>query len=291
MRIAAVGGTPTAVTRLAEGEVSHRWPQFLPDGRRFLFNTQGRTDTAGVYVVSLDGGEATRLLRGIQNAMYAPPGYLLMVSPESTLVARRFDAAHGVTTGDPIPVGYSVGRDNAVYRGAFSVSDSGVLAHRASGAAARRQLIWVDRAGTTVLSLGPPEETGLSNPELVGNGGRVVVGRSIEGNFDVWLIDVGSGFASRFTVDASGDAQPVSSPDGSRIVVRSSRGGRWDLFEKPTSGVTDEQPLVVTDQDKGPQDWSRDGRYLLYATQDPKTQSDLWALPLAAARETCARCA
>ena len=54
-----------AITHLAAGEGSHRWPQFLPDGRRFIFfSTLGRPDTQGVYIGSLDGGEPMRVVDG-----------------------------------------------------------------------------------------------------------------------------------------------------------------------------------------------------------------------------------
>ena len=41
-RVAAAGGTPQPVTHLdsSKNEGSHRWPQFLPDGRHFLFTAE-----------------------------------------------------------------------------------------------------------------------------------------------------------------------------------------------------------------------------------------------------------
>jgi serine/threonine protein kinase/Tol biopolymer transport system component len=284
MRLAAAGGTPMAVTHLAEGEVSHRWPQFLPDGRTFLFFVaQGRPETLGVYIASLDGGTPTRLLASDQAALYASPGYLLWVLQEGTLVARRFETANGAFRGDPSPVAYSVGRDNALSRGAFSVSDSGVLALR-TGAAFQRQLVWVDRSGNTLGTVGPPEQTALAYPDLAPDGERIAVMRNVDGNTDVWLIEVGRGITSRLTFDPANDSAPVWSPDGTRIVFRSGRQGKYDLFEKAANGVGDEQLLLATDQDKAPLDWSRDGRFLLYSEQNPKTQSDLWVLPLTSDR-------
>jgi hypothetical protein len=140
MRVMATGGTPVAVTRLAPGQGSHRWPQFLPDGRHFLFLVAfGRPDTKGVYVGTLDGGEPTRVLAAETAAVYAAPGALLWVR-QGVLVAVRFDPARGVVSGEPIPVAQAVGSDDGVARGAFAVSATGVLAHRTSGAE-RRQLV------------------------------------------------------------------------------------------------------------------------------------------------------
>jgi Tol biopolymer transport system component len=166
-----------------------------------------------------------------------------------------------------------------VARGTFAVSATGVLAHRAAGAE-RRQLVWVDRAGTVRGAVGPPDENALGNPELTPDGRRVAVQRAVQGNVDVWLIEVGRGVPSRFTFDASADGEPLWSPDGRRVGFRSSRSGAMDLFEKPESGAADEQPLLVTAEPKTPLAWSPDGRVLLYGTQDPKTGTDLWALPV-----------
>ena len=71
------------------------------------------------------------------------------------------------------------------------------------------------------------------------------------------------------------------SPDGARVVFSSLRnGGISNLFVRPSSGATDEQPLLVTPQRKESLDWSRDGRFLLYSNLDPQTRWDLWVLPL-----------
>jgi Tol biopolymer transport system component len=284
LRVAATGGTAAPVTRFAAGQGSHRLPQFLPDGRRFLFlMATGQPDTHGVYVGSLDDGEPTRVMPAETAAAYAAPGYLLLVS-QGVLAAHPFDAANATVTGEPRPVAQAVGTNDGSSHSAFSVSAAGVLAHRA-GAGARRQLVWVDRTGNTVGAIGQPDENAPANPELAPDGQRVAVGRNVQGNLDVWLIDVGRGVPSRFTFDVEADNAPLWSPDGSHVVFRSTRKGVHDVFEKPVSGTADEQPLLVTSQAKSALDWSRDGRFLLYSTQDPKTGSDLWALPMMGERK------
>ena len=104
----------------------------------------------------------------------------------------------------------------------------------------------------------------------------------MQGNVDVWLIEVNRGVGTRFTFDAGADGDPVWSPDGTRVAFRSNRSDSavLNLFEKPTSTTGNEQTLLVTDQAKTPLAWSPDGRFLLYLTQDTKTGVDLWALPM-----------
>ena len=130
LRVMAAGGTTVPVTQLPSGSGSHRFPQFLPDGRHFLFlGGTGREVEQDMYVGSLDGGESKRVLAARSVAVYAPPASLLWVE-EGVLVAQPFDPARVVVSGEPIPVVQDVGLDEAVYRGAFAVSATGVLAHR-----------------------------------------------------------------------------------------------------------------------------------------------------------------
>jgi serine/threonine protein kinase len=278
LRVPATGGTPVDLTHLAPGQGTHRWPQFLPDGRHFVFlSALGQPATHGIYLGSLDGSEPRRLLSGETAAIYTPPGYLLRVL-QGVLVAHRFDPNREIVSNDAITVAQPVGTDDGTFHSAFTVAGS-ALAYRPGGIA-RRQLVWVDRSGRVLGSLRPPDDAIPAAPELSPDGHRVALNRFIQGNFDVWVIDITSGRATRFTFDAANDQSALWSPDGSRIVFNSSRNGTWDLFDKPANGTRDEEPLLVTQQSKVLADWSPDGRMVLYATQDPKTGSDLWALPL-----------
>ena len=278
MRVAATGGPATPVTRLETGQGSHRWPQFLPDGRRFLFlMATGQSGTQGIYVASLDRGEPRRVLPADTAGAFAAPGYLLLAS-QGMVNAYAFDPGPATVSGEPTPIAQPVGMDDGAFHSAFTVSSAGILAHRAG--ASRRQLVWFDRSGKRLGAIGQPDDAALANPSLAPDGRRVAVARETQGNFDVWLLDARRGVSTRFTFDAAVENAAVWSPDGSRIVFRSSRRGVFDLFEKRADGTTDEQPLLVTPQSKSPLDWSRDGRFLLYGTNDLKTGSDLWALPM-----------
>jgi len=278
MRVMAAGGPVEALTTLGPGEGSHRWPQFLPGGRRILFlMTLGQPQTHGTYVVGLDGPQPARVVSGETAALFAPPGFLLRAS-QGVLVAQRFDAAGTTVGGDPVPVAQRFGIDDGTYRSAFSVSDARTLAYRV-GAGALRQLVWLDRAGKVLERIGTPDPNTLGGPSLTRDGQRVVVNRTVEGNFDLWLLDVGRRVFSRFTFEGSLESYPIWSPDGRRVVFSSSRKGAADLFEKSVTGGTDEQPVLLDKLSKVPQDWSSDGRYILYAVLDSTNANDLWALP------------
>ncbi|MGH9256300.1 MAG: TolB family protein [Vicinamibacterales bacterium] len=276
MRVSAAGGTSTAVTHLAAGEGSHRWPQFLPDGRRFLFfSTLGRSDTQGVYLASLDGGEPVRVLATETPGVFVPPDRVLLVRGDA-LVAARFDAAQGAVAGELLPLAQPVGRDDGVLASAFSVSP-GTLAYRATGGSQRRQLTWIDRTGKMVSSIGSPDDNNPATLALDPAGQRIAVFRTVLGNFDIWLVDASRGIPARFTFDPALDCCPLWSPDGRRVIFMSSRSGRLNLYEKSASGAGDEQLLVA---DAGlPVSWSPDGRLVLYQRADPKTGTDLWVLP------------
>ena len=91
-RISASGGSVTSVTRLdpTQGIVSHYWPQFLPDGRHFLYYQRGKSpENSGVYLSALDSSDATRVLAAESMALYAS-GFLWFVQG-GTLLAQAFD--------------------------------------------------------------------------------------------------------------------------------------------------------------------------------------------------------
>jgi len=96
---------------------------------------------------------------------------------------------------------------------------------------------------------------------------------------DLWLHDLTRGTASRFTFTSWTSRYPVWSPDGSRLAFSSSREGRLTLYQKATSGSFQEDMLDKARQVL-PQDWSRDGRFLIEQVIDPKTGFDVWVLPL-----------
>ena len=120
-----------AVTALdsSAGETAHNFPSFLPDGRHFLFlasSTQPEHDGVA-YLASVGSSDRVRLFNSDSQVVYAAPGYLLYMLG-NTLLARPFDARRLRVTGEPIPIADQVERTTGSRRGAFTVSQTGVLA-------------------------------------------------------------------------------------------------------------------------------------------------------------------
>jgi Tol biopolymer transport system component len=257
---------------------------FLPDGRHFLYlRFSNNPEFAGTYVGSLDAKpkdqDRRRLLAGRYGVNYVPSsdpaiGYVLF-ERDGTLMAQTFDNRKLALTGQPVPIAEQVGNNGAI-SAFFWASDNGVLAFR-SGGQTGRQITWLDGKGNLTSQVGDPGN--YTDLALSPDGSRVASFRADQ-QADIWLYEFARGVSTRFTFAPSIERSPVWSPDGKRIVFASNRGGHFDLYQKNANGAGEDELLLKSDQDKFPTSWSRDGRYLLFVSIDPKTNQDLWALPM-----------
>ena len=176
-----------------------------------------------------------------------------------------------------MPLAEKIGTDN-VGLARFSVSNNGVLAYRTGETGGR--LLWRDRAGKELDTLGDPGD--YANPALSPTGDRLAFNLTDarSAKVDIWIRDLARGVNSRFTLGAGNNNRPVWSPDGATIVFGSDRGGAFDLYQKSASGAGEEKLLLHSDELKSPSSWTKDGKYLAYASRSPKTQWDVWALPM-----------
>jgi len=282
LQVSAEGGEAVPVTSLdaSRGEVSHRWPFFLPDGRHYLFTMRGgQRDVPGIYVGSLNSSVRTRLTGDLSNAAYATSssgaGHLLFARGRS-LLAQPFDVDHLRLSGEPVVIDDNVWHSNAWSLAAYSVSQSGVLVLDSISRGRDVQVAWFDRTGARRGGVGEFSSTKFS---LSPNGTRVALD-SLDpqtGSLKLWTIDLARGMTTRFNPEAKDVEQsPVWSPDGTRIAFASGRG----ILDRSANGAGDESLLLKADRPSLPRDWSRDGRFLLYRRSDPKTMGDLWVLPI-----------
>jgi len=294
-RVSAEGGVSATATTLLPQHLSHAAPDFLPDGRRFLYFVMASTaEAAGIYLGTLDGGPATRLTDGDGLCLFLPDGTWradlsavagakveaagggwLVWTRAGTLVAQRLDVDQAALMGTPMTLADRVG--------AFSLAaTAGQVAYRTGGVAGQQQLTWVDRSGNAGGTVGATHSSLIGvNPRVSPDGRRVVVGLTTEANVanvDLWVLE--GDRTSRLTFDAGREDFPVWSPDSSRIVFLNQKDVRSQLYQTLARGGSTGEPLVVSEQFKLATSWSGDGRFLMYQSTDPKTMSDLWVVPM-----------
>jgi eukaryotic-like serine/threonine-protein kinase len=283
-RVSAQGGAPIPITQLApnSGEESHRWPQFLPDGKHYLFFSRS-TDKSrtGIYIGSLDSKESRIVLNTGYAGTYVAPGYLLYIR-DQTLVAHRFDLAKGSVIGDPMSLPDSVAFMPGNSEAMFSASQTGVLVYySAPNTGAGWELLWYDVAGHKIGSVG---HDFFLQPAASPDGTKIAVG-IYDGQWwtpDIWIFDLTRGTKVRLTSGPGIQTAPVWQPDGRAIVYSSNQRGYEHIYRKSLNGGADPEVLLATDGvNEVPRSFCRDGRYLAYTRREGgvKAPTEAWILP------------
>ena len=284
--IPAQGGEPKQVPGFSRTEGTPYWPQFLPDGRRFLYNFNGeKRDASGVYAGSLDGKLRKKLLGEDSKAVYPGAGYLLF-SRGDALYAQPFDAERIELTGSPALIAEHLLIFGTATAGAnFFASLNGVLAYRTGATGSDLQIAWFDRSGKRLSIVGSPGQ--YSNPALSPDERWLAIGKMDPKlkTRDLWLYDLTRGINSRLTYDPGDDLNPAWSPDGKQIAFSSKRKGARDVYMVDANGTREPELLLQTSSDKNLEQWAPDGKFLLLNVQAPDTPADLFVLPLSGERK------
>lgn len=254
---------PIGIPGMGETGRAQMFPQFLPDGNRFLYFLHGPTSNeSAVYVAALDGKLNKRLMAAEANAVLVPdsdrnsPGGDLLFVRGDRLLAQRFNLTRLEIVGEPRQVAdgvrvwlYGTGRFSATQNVIAYSSDSGVSS----------QFAWFDRSGRKVGVLGPVAE--VNNPAISPDGTRVAYDCVQGQDREIWVTEIRSDNAVRITFNADVDHTAVWSPDSRQIAFESHRKPQG-LYVTPSSGGGT-ATLILSGGDL-PSDWTRDGRFLLF---------------------------
>jgi len=206
-RVSAAGGETALVPGSDRGKGGNRFPQFLPDGGRYLYY-MADTAVRGVYVGTLDGPERRRLFDADAAAVFVPPAQMLFLRA-GTLFGQRVDPATLALEGNAgqLAEGVAVDTNGAA---AASGSSVGSLVYRTGAGNRLRQLMWVDRSGTQIGEAFTLDSAIPVNPALSPNGRQLAVNRAVAGNADIWVLDLGRrGASTKLTNAPTPDISPV----------------------------------------------------------------------------------
>jgi len=284
-RVPETGGAPARVT--TEGEL----PAFLPDGRHFLYrrtpgNGSGRG--GGLSIGSLDASgnqpSSSELISVPSAFIYAPStnpalGYVLFVRG-TDLVAQPFDPVRLEPVGNVVQIASSILLvPNAL---SFSASTTGVVTYRVAGGADGSRLLWFDREGKPDGQVGPPGRYGMVRLSV---DGRTLVVDALTAQSSVnhvWTVDVRRQTFGLLNPGPNTDGAGIISPNG-RIVFTSNANG--DMYVRPANGAGEPELLVKSSTTKHANDWSRDGRFIVYDDHNEKRRQDLYILPMSGERK------
>ncbi|MCI0444806.1 serine/threonine-protein kinase [bacterium] len=279
-RISATGGEAVPVTSLdaSHSEWSHRFPQFLPDGRHFFYMLGShQEDYGGLYVGSLDGKVKKRLHSNLWEVEYADPGYGLFLMRDK-LMAQPFNTEKLEFEGEPAQIAENVGPFLG-QAALFSVSQKNILAYISQGAAFPSRPSWFDRSGKPVDKF----ENRLSaygDPDLYFFWDLSADEKQLLTGFGTgsWMIDLLTGQITRFAITNEG--KTVFSADGNHVFyIDSGEDGHY-IMKRLSNGSGKAQLLYRTQQWIAEPSLSPDGRYLLFDVWNSETKRDQWILPL-----------
>ena len=271
--VSQTGGAVTSLTRLdhAALDVAHAWPQFMPDGRRFLYQIVSPDATrAGVYLASLENGAGRRLLDDASAATYVDTGFLLYVQ-NGMLMAEAFDVDRLRLGGRAVVLARDVAPASLAEGSGVSASPD-VVAFRSSPS--ERQLTWVDRSGSRQGALSVPSS--MFNFRISPDGRSIVAASSLTDSTGVWLVDLARRHSTQVAVDGMA---AIWSPDGRRLAFTSRAG--LDLHVRQSAADDGLEPLVSDPSVKVLNDWSSAAKTIIYTRHDASTLLDLWHVPVA----------
>ncbi len=266
------GSKPTPVTVLdsANGEVAHRFPDVLPNGKGMIFTVayggKGRTGNS-IAVADLATHKHTVLVNGTQ-AHYSPSGHLLYVTENGTLMAVPFDQNKMRTAGEPTAIaeGLHIGFLGSVD---VAISRTGTLLYVSGVGQGNGQLAWVARDGKA-----QPVDSAwhgyFQYPSISPDGTRLAVNLSESARMDVWIKQLDRGPSLKLTFDAINNSYPSWTPDGRSVTFYSSAAQAGainsDLWTKRADGSAQAIRQLHYGRALAEALWSHDGRWLVIRT-------------------------
>jgi len=267
-RISASGGSPVQVTRLdPDVHTTHRWPEFLPDGRHFIYlaasHQKAISAANGIFLGSLDGKASRRLVNTSASGIHVSGN--LFYARDNILYAQKLSGDFA-PEGEPGTVTGGVVIDGAIWRSAISAASDGTLLFHSGASVPRSELTWFDRTGKLLGTIGSADV--YLDCRLSPDGRKLLIGIG-DPVRHLWMHDLQRDVRSRFSVSSDWSGSPAWSRDGSTVYYVALQPGGWRVLSASAAGGKVPRALVnLGDASARVTDVSPDGKWVVCDMDD-----------------------
>jgi len=273
LKVSSAGGTPQPLTNLDQqaGEVTERWPQFLPGGKAVMFTSAthgGNYEDADIVVYSMSSGLRKVVQHGGYFGRYLPTGHVVYMH-DGTLFAAPFDLKRVEVTGSPIPLLDGITSSPGDASAQFSFAENGTLVFVPGRSGFQLvSVYWLDRQGKFTPLREVPAN--YYTPAFSPDGKRLALAINDGKTSDLWVYDLSRDTLTRLTF-AGNNLSPIWTPDGQRITyAHFEKAGAGDLYWIRADGTGNPLRLTETGKREFPSSWHPGGKLLSFdqATSD-----------------------
>jgi serine/threonine-protein kinase len=287
MQVSEAGGEPQPFTELdkEKGESTHRWPQWLPDGRAVLFTSHTNLtefNRASIELFIPASGERRVLHQGGTFGRYVelePGSGVVVYANGDSLFGIPFDAGKLETTGSAVPLIERVTVGSAEGSAQFSSSTDGILAYGSGRSRTVGHTVnWIDREGRIEPLWDERQFT--RNPRISPDGDRIAFDVLVEGQYDIWIYDVARGVPTRLTFGSGDEQVALWSPDGTEIYYTAEIDGADNIYRKPADGSGEPELVYGPARGATAASFSPDGKTLGITVELDNGSADVALLAL-----------
>ena len=278
-KLSIPGGNPIPVTSLDHSNfTTHRWPRFLPDGKRFIFLAANHNPDSpaksAIMLGSVDGSASRFIVESDSDAAFV--GGALVFSSGGKLLAQAFDPETGLLGSQATVLADNVEVDGSLWRATFDASEQALIYRARPVLPELQTLKWFDEAGNSPKAASKP---GIFRGVRASPDGNLIAAMCDEPDVNICLVHQ-DGSLTRINQRPL-NFGPVWSPDGSSIAFGTHRSKQqFGIAVKDVAGKMSEQTLAETEDGIAPTSWSPDGKVLLVERTNQRGKRYLAALQL-----------